>query len=308
MRWSRSAIAPRSSRTAGCSPSGGLDELLGSGGVRIRLTGLSEAGRAALARRGGLSEHEGWFIVSGVDVRGGARADRRPGCERRQGVRGGTGASDTRGAVPGPDRGGACAMAALTIARLTIREAARRKLLLALAILTVIVIGLTGWGFQHLTTLTNPDGTRIAASRAPPCDVAGADPRRVHVQWRARPQRGRGRVAGDLERARVRRRALDARAPGQQVRGGARKMARPCRAHRRLRCRHDDPRAGCGGAHHGLRPTGAGRSGRVPQWRGDRGDVARAADQHPALRDDRRRDQPRPVLPRLDRWDRRRDR
>ena len=50
-------------------------------------------------------------------------------------------------------------MAALTIARLTIREASRRKLLLALAILTVIVIGLTGWGFQHLTTLTQPDGT-----------------------------------------------------------------------------------------------------------------------------------------------------
>jgi ABC-type transport system involved in multi-copper enzyme maturation permease subunit len=55
-------------------------------------------------------------------------------------------------------------MAALTIARLTIREASRRKLLLALAILTVIVIGLTGWGFQHLTTLTNPDGTPIPAS------------------------------------------------------------------------------------------------------------------------------------------------
>jgi ABC-type transport system involved in multi-copper enzyme maturation permease subunit len=52
-------------------------------------------------------------------------------------------------------------MAALTIARLTIREAARRKLLLALAILTVIVIGLTGWGFQHLTTLTYADGTQI---------------------------------------------------------------------------------------------------------------------------------------------------
>jgi len=54
-------------------------------------------------------------------------------------------------------------MAALTIARLTIREAARRKLLLALAILTVIVIGLTGWGFQHLSTLTNPDGSQIPA-------------------------------------------------------------------------------------------------------------------------------------------------
>ncbi len=55
-------------------------------------------------------------------------------------------------------------MAALIIARLTIREAARRRLLLALAILTVIVIGLTGWGFQHLATLTQPDGTPVPAS------------------------------------------------------------------------------------------------------------------------------------------------
>ncbi len=55
-------------------------------------------------------------------------------------------------------------MAALTIARLTIREAARRKLLLALAILTLIVIGLTGWGFQHLSTLTKADGTPFPAT------------------------------------------------------------------------------------------------------------------------------------------------
>jgi ABC-type transport system involved in multi-copper enzyme maturation permease subunit len=55
-------------------------------------------------------------------------------------------------------------MAALTIARLTVREASRRRLLLALAVLTVIVIGLTGWGFQHLTTLTMADGTPIPGS------------------------------------------------------------------------------------------------------------------------------------------------
>jgi ABC-type transport system involved in multi-copper enzyme maturation permease subunit len=54
-------------------------------------------------------------------------------------------------------------MAILTIARLTVREAARRKLLLALAILTLVVIGLTGWGFQHLATLTDSNGTRIPA-------------------------------------------------------------------------------------------------------------------------------------------------
>jgi ABC-type transport system involved in multi-copper enzyme maturation permease subunit len=53
--------------------------------------------------------------------------------------------------------------ALMTIAALTIREAARRKLLVALAVLTLIVIGLTGWGFQHLTTLTTPDGTPIPA-------------------------------------------------------------------------------------------------------------------------------------------------
>jgi ABC-2 type transport system ATP-binding protein len=47
---------------------GRLDELLGSGGVRMRLTGLTDGGRAALARRGALAEHDGWFVVSGVDA------------------------------------------------------------------------------------------------------------------------------------------------------------------------------------------------------------------------------------------------
>ena len=47
---------------------GRLDELLGSGGVRMRLTGLTDVGRASLARRGTLAEHEGWFLVNGVDA------------------------------------------------------------------------------------------------------------------------------------------------------------------------------------------------------------------------------------------------
>jgi ABC-2 type transport system ATP-binding protein len=47
---------------------GRLDELLGSGGVRMRLTGLTDGGRAALARRGVVAEHEGWFVVNGVDA------------------------------------------------------------------------------------------------------------------------------------------------------------------------------------------------------------------------------------------------
>ncbi|MBJ7603372.1 MAG: ABC transporter permease [Candidatus Dormibacteraeota bacterium] len=41
-------------------------------------------------------------------------------------------------------------MAALTIAKLTVWEASRRRLLLALLLLTLVIIGLTGWGFTKL--------------------------------------------------------------------------------------------------------------------------------------------------------------
>jgi ABC-2 type transport system permease protein len=43
---------------------------------------------------------------------------------------------------------------ALVIARLVIREAGRRRLLLALLILTLIVMALTGWGFSRIPTIT----------------------------------------------------------------------------------------------------------------------------------------------------------
>jgi len=42
----------------------------------------------------------------------------------------------------------------LVIARLVIREAARRRLLLALLVLTLVVIALTGWGFSRIPTIT----------------------------------------------------------------------------------------------------------------------------------------------------------
>ena len=45
-------------------------------------------------------------------------------------------------------------MRGLVIARLVIREAARRRLLLALLILTLVVIALTGWGFSRIPTIT----------------------------------------------------------------------------------------------------------------------------------------------------------
>lgn len=50
-------------------------------------------------------------------------------------------------------------MLVLAIARLTIREAARRRLLLALLVLTVIAMLLSAWGFSHMTTLKCEDGS-----------------------------------------------------------------------------------------------------------------------------------------------------
>jgi len=40
----------------------------------------------------------------------------------------------------------------LTIAALTLREASRRRVLLALAVLTVVLLALSGWGFSRLAT------------------------------------------------------------------------------------------------------------------------------------------------------------
>src|SRR5437868_1410726 len=40
-----------------------------------------------------------------------------------------------------------------TIVRITVLEAARRRLLWALVVLTIVTVGLTGWGFERLVTL-----------------------------------------------------------------------------------------------------------------------------------------------------------
>ena len=49
----------------------------------------------------------------------------------------------------------------LVIARLTVQEASRRRLLLALLILTLIVVGFSAWGFNKITTVTRSDGTTL---------------------------------------------------------------------------------------------------------------------------------------------------
>jgi len=49
----------------------------------------------------------------------------------------------------------------LVIARLTVQEASRRRLLLALVILTLIVVGFSAWGFNKITTVTRSNGTTL---------------------------------------------------------------------------------------------------------------------------------------------------
>ena len=48
---------------------------------------------------------------------------------------------------------------ALVIARLTVQETSRRRLLLALVILTLIVVGFSAWGFNKITTIRRSDGS-----------------------------------------------------------------------------------------------------------------------------------------------------
>ncbi|HET7339028.1 MAG TPA: ABC transporter permease [Candidatus Dormibacteraeota bacterium] len=55
----------------------------------------------------------------------------------------------------------------LVIARLTVQESSRRRLLLALLVLTLIVVGFSAWGFHKITTVTRSDGTPL-----PPDQVA----------------------------------------------------------------------------------------------------------------------------------------
>jgi ABC-2 type transport system permease protein len=52
----------------------------------------------------------------------------------------------------------------LVIARLTIQEASRRRLLLALVILTLIVVGFSAWGFNKIATVQRSDGSLPSAA------------------------------------------------------------------------------------------------------------------------------------------------
>ena len=53
----------------------------------------------------------------------------------------------------------------LVIARLTVQEASRRRLLAALVILTLIVVGFSAWGFQKITTVTDSSGATLPSEQ-----------------------------------------------------------------------------------------------------------------------------------------------
>jgi len=55
--------------------------------------------------------------------------------------------------------------AIMVVARLTVQEASRRRLLLALVILTLLVVGFSAWGFNKITTVTRSDGTTLPAAQ-----------------------------------------------------------------------------------------------------------------------------------------------
>jgi ABC-type transport system involved in multi-copper enzyme maturation permease subunit len=50
----------------------------------------------------------------------------------------------------------------LVVARLTVQEASRRRLLAALVILTLIVVGFSAWGFNKITTVTGSSGQPLS--------------------------------------------------------------------------------------------------------------------------------------------------
>ena len=47
----------------------------------------------------------------------------------------------------------------LVFAKLTVQEASRRRLLIALMVLTLIVVGISAWGFNKITTVPRSDGS-----------------------------------------------------------------------------------------------------------------------------------------------------
>lgn len=63
-------------------------------------------------------------------------------------------------------------MPLLIIARLTLHEAARRRLVLAVFLLTALIVSFTAWGFSRIPTLTDSGGHPLAAAERTVSEVS----------------------------------------------------------------------------------------------------------------------------------------
>ena len=187
--------------------SGRLDDLLGESSVRLRVTDLSPAGRASLEAFGPVVADDDWLSITPIDparipdvvaavVAAGGRvhavdAGRTTLEERFLGILGSAAAR-----AIGRDMS-----AIVTIARLTVAEAARRR------ILWVLLGADADQRDPHDVgaRATGVDRARArdrGRARDPGRCLAGPDPRGVHVQLRARHDRGvpgAPSIAADLE-------------------------------------------------------------------------------------------------------------
>ena len=179
--------------------------------------------------------------------------------------------------------GGAQMSAVLTIASLTVREAVRRRLVAAFAVISVVLVGASGWGFYKLS-----HGASVHLGRDKPGAPPGGRAVHVHVQLRGRAQRIGHRPRWRSPARSIGRPADRGRPPSPAQRGAAREVAGPGRPARRLH--RDRVRPAGRGRVLGLRLCAArpGRGGGARLRRGRGPADARAAAQHPAVRARRR--------------------
>ncbi len=159
---------------------GSLAELLGQRELRLHLTGLTAAAEERLVQTGSVHKEGDWLTVAvpaedesaapdlvrdlvGLGVSVHAVEPVRISLE-------GTGCSASCARAPrtgrhGREHGGRAMTTVLTVAALTVREASRRRVVLALGVLTLALVGLSTLGFSRLAgeSLTSGEARLIAS-------------------------------------------------------------------------------------------------------------------------------------------------
>ena len=130
---------------------GTLDDLRGyAKAVRVRATNVNSSALGAISDLGEVHVEEGGIVVRGVDDEAvPALVQRLVGAGARIYSVQPAGSLKRAFSVFWRPR----IMPLLTIANLTLREASRRKLLLAVGIITLVVIPLVAWGFSRIRHL-----------------------------------------------------------------------------------------------------------------------------------------------------------